>query len=481
MKERVLYLGRKCDISNEENGKCKYAELTSDFSPAGWDRIEMADFDLTVLASCIRRNIRNISVYIENVPISFGEYEKIANLEKEFLAKRNYIALKKLNLLHCVYEVLDGHTCLACYPSHLQLEHTTYCNARCIMCDHYIAHNRGSNHLSLEKLKYLESMFPYLQEIIIHGNGEPLIHPGIENFFEVYQRYGIRVSFNTNLSVLTPALVLCIKNNCDVLHISCDGCTKEQYEGIRQGLNFDTFCKNLKELREGAPDVHLIMEVVLMKQNINNAVDFVKLAERYGINEVAFSKVSVNGVIENGSDSLEDCNVEAADICSRAVIYGKTHNIIVRSPYPLTFNQNKKSKIEQRRFPEEKISDIYHERYPEYTNTIAFHDLLRSEIKPIGNHQGMLNGVCEYPFAKVYIDLNGNVSTCCPMSRKIIGRISKETPIEQIWNCEDYQKIRKVFLDGNLPGFCSLSCRYWSSNSLLFMNCEGIYGNKTYT
>lgn len=475
MKERVLYLGNKDFFSAQKTVEYGYADLTPDFSSEGWDRIEMADFDIRVMASCIRRNLRNVTVRIKDIPISFGEYGKLRALEEKALRSHNYNDLKKLNLLHCVYEILDGHTKLDCYPSHLQLEHTTYCNARCIMCDHYIAHNRGASHLTTEKVRYLEPIFPYLQEIIMHGNGEPLLNPQIKDFFDLYRKYGIRVSFNTNLSVLTSDLISCIKENCDTLHISCDGCTKEQYEGIRQGLNFDIFCRNLSNLRKGAPNVHLIMEVVLMKQNINDAIGFIKLADRYGINEVVFSKVCANGIIHNDVDSLDDCGFEAGDSCSRAAIYGKTHNIIVRSPYPLGYSDNK-SKIEHRGFPEEDISYIYHEMYPDYTNTIAFRNLSESEITPFGKPFGTVNGVCEYPFAKVYIDLNGNVSTCCPMSRRIIGRISKEKPFEKVWNCENYQKVRKYFLNGNLPGFCSQSCHYWSNNSLLFLDCEGIYG-----
>ena len=57
----------------------------------------------------------------------------------------DYCLIKQINIIRLVFDIRKEAVVLTSKPVHLQIEHTTFCNARCVMCDHYIAHNRGRN------------------------------------------------------------------------------------------------------------------------------------------------------------------------------------------------------------------------------------------------------------------------------------------------------------------------------------------------
>ena len=82
-------------------------------------------------------------------------------------------------------EVCGRNSVLHSFPAHLQLEHTTYCNARCIMCDHYVSHNRNAKHLELATVSRLSPVLPYVSLIVMHGNGEPFLNPNIIDILEL--------------------------------------------------------------------------------------------------------------------------------------------------------------------------------------------------------------------------------------------------------------------------------------------------------
>ena len=116
-------------------------------------------------------------------------------------------------------------------------------------------------------------------------------------------------------------------------------------------------------------------------------------------------------------------------------------------------------------------SEKLHRYYPQYTNTIGctlLPDSLLTEGRPLQPHCGL----CEYPFAKTYIDLAGNVSICCPASRMPVGRISDEQPFSAIWNGPQYQILRRRFYEGNLPRLCE-TCFLLDTGSLQFLSDGG--------
>lgn len=404
--------------------------------------------------------------------ISEGDVVLINDFEREYLFDKSYDNLKQLNIIKMVFDIRKESAILSSFPVHIQLEHTTYCNARCIMCDHYIAHNRGSKHLKLSSVKRLESLLPYVSMIIMHGNGEPLINPDILQIFSLYEKYKVQTSLNTNLSYLNDDILSLIRDNCKSIHISCDGCNEQQYEYIRQGLSYKKFISNIKRVEFTCSNTEKVLEVVLMRQNIQDAKEFVRFAYNHGFSKVIFNPLGCNEWIGNQKDGLRNFISTAVFYCRLAKEEGIRLGVNVLTPFEKVIAIQSRIVVENHVLTNEDYknlvsSDVLHKMYPWYSNTIAFEQLNIQSI--IACNQSMhITGMCEYPFAKTYIDLCGNISFCCPASRKIVDTISNDKSFEDIWNCDMYQEIRKSFYKKRMPLLCE-NCNFIENGALQFL------------
>lgn len=434
-------------------------------------RVLLMNLDIDNISICIEKKIDFIAFFYRNHVITdenhVTELRILENLNSNIV---DYSLVKQINIIRLVFDIRKETIVLTSRPIHLQIEHTTFCNARCIMCDHYIAHNRGARHLKLSTLKTLESLFPYVTTVIMHGNGEALLNPEILQIFDLYKKYHIKTSLNTNLSFLNAELLSVMRENCISIHVSCDGCSKEQYENIRQGLSYSNFLSNLKRLSSDCSNTEKVLEVVIMRQNIRNTEEFVRLGYYYGFNKIIFNALGCNKWIGNEKDNPYNYAHTAFYYCQRAKQLGKRMGIQVIAPFDEYIDVDKDIFDIDSKCCQIEDSDFLHEKYPWYTNTIAVKkitltDLLRNDA---GGTNIRFEGVCEYPFAKSYIDLNGRVSFCCPASRKIVDAVTHEKSFEEIWNGAEYQKLRESFYSGILPHLCE-SCYFVKNKSLKFL------------
>ena len=412
--------------------------------------IVFADLYFEALSFCLVHEIEIRFLYRGRI-LSHGDVRLIGSIQKELLESHHYTELKKLNFMKIFLEVSGKKSVLQSLPAHIQLEHTTYCNARCIMCDHYIAHNRGAKHLDIATARRLSAVLPYVSMMIMHGNGEPFLNPDIIEILELYKKYDVRVSTNTNLSCINDEICSELDQVCDSLHISCDGCDKETYEGIRQGLSFDVFCNNLKRISALSSMREMSLEVVLMQQNITKAQDFIRFAHSYGIKTVRFHDLGINTVIGSEKYSLRSCPDIANHYISIAREEGEKTGVTVkgfeyRIPGPATDEPALYVS-----FPDRRISEEMHRKHSWYTNVIAVSEMSGEGLMSCEKD---FDGLCEYPFAKSYLDLNGNVSVCCPSSRKVVGHVSSPEDFIDLWNSETMVTIRDEYYAGRMPSFC---------------------------
>ncbi len=81
--------------------------------------------------------------------------------------------------------------------------------------------------------------------------GEPLLHPECVDFVRRCKRHGLFVLLNTSLQPANAeAIEGLLDSNPDVLSISMEGTTKEEYEAVRVGASFERLTKNLATLKQ---------------------------------------------------------------------------------------------------------------------------------------------------------------------------------------------------------------------------------------
>ena len=180
-------------------------------------------------------------------------------------------------------------------PNFLQIEPVGQCNLKCRMCaiQYRDESARGSlAFIEFEDFVRLVEEFPGLEELHLQGLGEPLMHPRFFEMVEFAARRGVRVSTNSNLTLFNARrAAACVTSKLDTLHVSLDGATKETYEFIRVGSNFERVIGNLellrktkRELHSAAPRVRLVF--VLMRRNLEELAALVELAHEMEVGEI---------------------------------------------------------------------------------------------------------------------------------------------------------------------------------------------------
>ncbi len=181
-------------------------------------------------------------------------------------------------------------------PSSLFIEVTGVCNLRCVICHRsHIREELGE--MDLGTFARVARIFPYVESVCLMGIGEPLASKNILEMIAVCKSYGLSVGFNSNGVLLTPSLTKdLILSGLDTFVFSIDGATKEVYEKIRIGSNFDKVIENIKTFTEMKKELNrnnpiLGLEFVAITKNIHELLPYIDLAKKIGINKIVVSHV----------------------------------------------------------------------------------------------------------------------------------------------------------------------------------------------
>ncbi|MEE1086822.1 MAG: radical SAM protein [Schaedlerella sp.] len=342
------------------------------------------------------------------------------------------------------------------YPRYIQLEHTNRCNAQCIMCNHFYLENKGASDISEEIIQKVEPVLPYCQVLMLNGDGEPFLCKNIENYIELYRKYGVRVSTNTNFGHIPEKLWSLFEDGFDLLNISCDGAKKKTFEYIRKGLDFDRFCNNLDRLNETAPVLRKHLDCVVMRQNIQEVTEIVDFAKERGFEKVKFHMLGVNPCIGNQRDSAREFLNLAVYHMSLAKEEAEKIGIAIEVPEEL--NRLDLLQIPQNEFDDGMSLDREEKKrhVQKYFGDQSLNcDYLKNKASQemVENASFCAGKICQWAVERCYIDLNGNVTTCCYNTRYHFGNL-KEQSFEEIWNGELYRAFRRSMAEGRLPYWC---------------------------
>ena len=197
------------------------------------------------------------------------------------------------------YEVRTD--CAPPAPVALDLRFSNLCNFKCRTCWHGASSKwfreakiLGSNisdkavvtsfETASELIAQLDDCVDYLEEIYFAG-GEPLLmaeHYALLKLLHERGNHGIRLNYNTNLSVLSfngqSICELWSKFDDISVEVSIDG-AHETGELIRKGLKWDIFIANLKQLKALCPHIYLRFGITVSVLNIFSLADLLETLE----------------------------------------------------------------------------------------------------------------------------------------------------------------------------------------------------------
>ena len=138
-------------------------------------------------------------------------------------------------------------------PSVIRIEVTNGCDLKCIICDRKAMKRKiGLMDFDLFKKIADNAIKCKIPVIGLNRFGEPLLNQNIVDMIRYCKKNGAPyVELTTNGTKLSKELsAKLIKSGLDSIAISMDGFTKETYEAIRIGANFNDVKKNVRDLLE---------------------------------------------------------------------------------------------------------------------------------------------------------------------------------------------------------------------------------------
>jgi MoaA/NifB/PqqE/SkfB family radical SAM enzyme len=191
-------------------------------------------------------------------------------------------------------EFETGATVVKSVPHIITLQTTTFCNLQCVMCHHGNGAMPMKAHLDSAIVANLSKFLIHARWIELYGVGEPLLSYAFwETLASLPPGQGIHTTINSNGTLLTAERIDRLLNSpLAQISISLDAASAETYQKIR-GSDFHMVIRNIRELvrrRNLNPSGRLtiLLNMTLMRENIEELPAFVDLAADLGVDGVVF-------------------------------------------------------------------------------------------------------------------------------------------------------------------------------------------------
>jgi radical SAM protein with 4Fe4S-binding SPASM domain len=348
----------------------------------------------------------------------FLKLKEINNFFK-YIVKRSYLFLKNI-------EVNNDFDDLRL----IDFEPVRGCNLRCRMC-----------HVSFmkEKVKYMDLegvdfSFCAGKVVTIGAVFEPFIHPKINDFIDSLNKVGARLIIITNGHNLNkkeiPAL---FESDLEMVTFSFDGISKDSYEEIRVGGNYNRTLENIEKFisHHKPRGAKFAVNYTVLKKNLNEIEEAPKFWADRGVDLLRF----IGMVVRENDDYLLNNNLLNLQEEYSKVLRNSIETI---KKYQLSIS------ISNPRFREwfpEKCSDgIFNLKQgagkQEFIS--VHHKYEFNDKSPIGNS-------CSSPFTTARIDYDSNVYLC---HNQKIGNL-KSASFADIWESKQATSLRKRLIVTN--------------------------------
>jgi len=327
-------------------------------------------------------------------------------------------------------------------PTFLQIEPVGQCNLRCQMCP-ILFRRDGPPHgppafLPFADFISLLDQFPGLRELQLQGLGEPMMHPRFFDMVRHAKERGMQVSTNSNLTLLNARrAAMAVGSGLDWLHVSIDGATAATYERNRVRAHFDRVLANLAHLlaakrQAGSDHPHVRLVVVVMRQNLAELPDLVRLAHRWSM-EAMF--------VQHLAHDFAESSLPADYLPMRAFVQAQT--LLEETPERIARYFD-----EARRVAEELGMPL---RLPR----------TRPRLHPPGT-PGRRR--CDWPWSGAYLSYQGDAMPCCMVAtpdRSNFGNMVQHG-VRAIWDGDAYREFRRRLLRCELPPEICRTCSVYS-------------------
>lgn len=419
----------------------------------------------------------------------------------------------KLEALDSFERFLRGDG-LPAWPLEVFVEVSNLCNLKCAMCGTFSAVNPRKYMLMSEVDREFydagglnrstESVLRHALSVHAFGYGEPTIHPQFQEFIGYLSSFGLLVDFFTNGMRLDQHMCeFLVSSNVGIVYISFSGATKEDYENLYIGGEFETVLEGIRRLHlekqvRGSRYPRIQINSIGYEHHICRLVEFVEVMASVGVTHISVKRASPDIPLLNDHISIFRPWVEGEIVkraAARATELGVSLETHVYESSAVASEQEWEHAKQQLSYCRE------HSDHAEWRTRVEIADLktLSKTIEPLPNRSRMIlprsamelpeTEVAEYlqlqrvdpsvtpcmePFKTIYIQQDGTVKPCCFAPRGVppLGDINKHSA-EQVWRGAGYRATRQAILGGEYPwkvcGNCIEHNHAPQSHSLRFL------------
>jgi MoaA/NifB/PqqE/SkfB family radical SAM enzyme len=305
-------------------------------------------------------------------------------------------------------------------PQTLYLEVTNRCNLRCPACILYRGRWEPERDISWEEFIMITDQMTTLERAVLHGIGEPLLHPNLASMVRHLKRRKATVLFNSNGILLDEKRQEeLIDAGIDEIRISLDAASPQGYQAMRKSGQFNQVLENLRacmaQLKSrGLSRPRISLWFLGTRENIDELPQFIHLAADLGVSEIYLQRL------------VFFLDREGCGLAKPSSTLGG---------------------------PGKRYCDLI-EQSQEKARQLGIQFCASGMTDPLDSVKGEGSAsspwkACLRPWQVVYITAHGNVLPCCisPFSTSnypeiILGNIF-ETPLARIWSGPRYQAFRE--------------------------------------
>ena len=324
-------------------------------------------------------------------------------------------------------------------PKVLYIETTNRCNLRCKGCILYRGSWESDRDISLAELKKITDQIPDLEQVYLHGIGEPLLNRELPEIIRHLKGRQVYVLFNSNGILLNPQRQHhLIDAGLDELRISLDAASAKGYQKIRDSNKFGQIVENLKaflllQKRQQIAFPKLSLWFLGTRENIAELPGFIELAAEIGVEEAYLQRLVYFQDDQGYGVARAAQTLQESDNGSVQIIRASQELAVKRG---IRFNAS-------------------------------------GQAEPIESLQGEAEirrpwSKCYRPWTLMYITANGNVLPCCispfatvDYTSIILGNVY-DTALEEIWTGSKYLNFRKEHQTATPPKCCRGCGIQWS-------------------
>jgi|TARA_B110000037_G_C17120390_1_gene505563 radical SAM protein with 4Fe4S-binding SPASM domain len=203
---------------------------------------------ILIVLKSYEKTINNLNLEKSDFVLTKHEINEFLNLEKKNILR--YVVYRYKYNIYPKLKIIDE------YPPNIQIEPTSQCNLRCIMCyqsdKSFSSKSAGfMGYMKLDLLKKIvDEIEGKIEAVTFASRGEPTLHGELDEFLKYCDGKFLGLKLNTNATLLDEKKInSLLSSDLQSLVLSIDEKNKENYEKIRVNAKFEKIMKNLELLK----------------------------------------------------------------------------------------------------------------------------------------------------------------------------------------------------------------------------------------